>query len=153
MYACNNLLKESTDIETHGGWFLTLDVDRFKQVNDTYGHQTGDDVLCRFGQILTSFSEDACFACRIGGDEFCLFFKQITDPKELAGIARKIIADFKESLSRTKYADVTAVSIGIAICRPVENEPAISYAKLYSRADRALYISKNNGKNTWHFYS
>lgn len=63
------------------------------------------------------------------------------------------IADFKESLSHTKYTDVTAVSIGIAICRPVENEPAISYAKLYSRADRALYISKNNGKNTWYFYS
>lgn len=115
-----------------------LDLDNFKQVNDIYGHQTGDDVLCRFGQILTSFSEDACFACRIGGDEFCLFFKQITDPKELAGIARKIIADFKESLSHTKYADVAAVSIGIAICRPSENEPAIQLCQTLQQSRQSL---------------
>lgn len=129
-----------------------LDLDNFKQVNDTYGHQAGDDVLLRFGQVIASFPKTACFSCRIGGDEFCLFFKQITNPENLSRIAEKIIEDFKKSLAETEYPDITAVSIGIAICDPAEAGKLISYSKLYSRADRALYVSKNNGKNTYHFY-
>ncbi|WP_300678203.1 GGDEF domain-containing protein [uncultured Gemmiger sp.] len=70
LYACNNLLKESTDIETHGGWFLTPDVDRFKTINDTLGHPTGDKVLRQLAQRLDKTFSGLGVVGRMGGDEF-----------------------------------------------------------------------------------
>lgn len=55
-----------------------MDLNHFKQVNDRFGHQAGDEILEKFGQVLSELGEETV-ACRIGGDEFCLFYKEVID--------------------------------------------------------------------------
>ncbi|MBO5302585.1 MAG: diguanylate cyclase [Lachnospiraceae bacterium] len=132
--------------EGGGGSLFMMDLDNFKQVNDRFGHQAGDEVLEKFGEVLGAFGKDM-FACRIGGDEFCLFSKGIIDAKELGAIAENVSTEFQKKLSTEKYAGITTVSFGIA--RVIETSDRV-FEKLYSNADKALYVAKNRSKNTWY---
>ena len=139
------LLEEYLRQDGSGSLFM-MDLNNFRQVNDRFGHQTGDDILAKFGQVLNAQGEDT-LACRIGGDEFCLFYKEAIDAKELELIAEKISEDLRVELRGAKYASIVNVSIGIARILELSDR---DFEKLYSNADKALYVAKNRSKNGWY---
>ncbi len=134
------------------GAMLMLDLDNFKNVNDTYGHQTGDEVLIIFGNAIMNSVEKTDYAARFGGDEFCIFCKEKTDKTELENISQSIIDNLKNELGLAGYGGFTTASIGIAIVRDDEAKAGIDFEQLYTRADKALYLSKNSGKNIYKFF-
>jgi len=128
------------------GSLFMMDLNHFKQVNDRFGHQAGDELLVAFGQVLLAQGEDM-LACRIGGDEFCLFYKEAIDARELEALVEKITGDFESRMQKEKYAGITSVFFGIA--RVLESSDR-NFEKLYSNADKALYVAKNRSKNNWY---
>lgn len=128
------------------GSLFMMDLNHFKQVNDRFGHQAGDEILAKFGEVLMEQQEDI-MSCRIGGDEFCLFYKNIIDAKELELLVNKITSSFESKTANGKYAGIVTISFGIA--RILETSDR-KFERLYSNADKALYVAKNRGKNTWY---
>lgn len=128
------------------GSLYMMDLNQFGQVNDRFGHQAGDDILAKFGEVLLSQGDDI-IACRMGGDEFCLFYKEAIETKELELLVLKISSEFEDKLCGEKYAGITSVSYGIArIIETVDRD----FEELYSNADKALYVAKNRSKNSWY---
>ncbi|MDP3300870.1 MAG: diguanylate cyclase [Sulfuricurvum sp.] len=126
--------------------FMILDVDKFKEYNDTYGHQSGDDVLIKIGSVLMSACKRASdFAFRMGGEEFAMFFLP-EDTQHALIFADKVRADI-QSLGiehhKNPAADVVTASIGL-ICAAADD---IDVEVLYQAADVALYEAKESGRN------
>lgn len=140
-----NMLGDYLRQKGSGALFM-MDLDDFKQINDRYGHQTGDEVLVKFANVLAGLGENVV-PCRIGGDEFCCFCKGVTDTKELEMLARKISVGFQEKMSGEMYYGIATVSIGIA---RIMEETDRDFERLYSNADKALYVAKNRSKNTYY---
>lgn len=139
------LLEEYLALGGVGSLFM-MDLNHFRQINDRFGHQAGDDILIKFGEVLVGQSKEV-LCCRIGGDEFCLFYKEAIETKELEHIAEKILEDFKQATSGERYAGIVSVSFGIArILEASERD----FGKLYSNADKALYVAKNRSQNPWY---
>lgn len=136
--------------EKRRGTMVMLDMDNFKQVNDTFGHGVGDKVLILFADILLDLISDDDMMCRIGGDEFCGFIADITDEKELSAFAENAIERFATALHQEQLPEMTTVSIGFAV---YDGNEDTSFISIYASADKALYRSKNSGKNTYSFYS
>lgn len=128
------------------GAMLMVDLDNFKKINDRFGHQAGDEVLIKFGQVLSGLG-DNILSCRIGGDEFCLFCKDITETKELEKLVNRITEEFQAKLSGERYDGITTLSIGIARMAEAEDR---EFETLYSNADKALYVAKNRSKNSFY---
>lgn len=143
---CFQQLLEEYFKEKGNGALFMMDITNFKTINDRYGHQAGDDVLVKFGQVLLEQGEKT-LACRIGGDEFCLFCKEVIDAKELELVAEKIRREFYQKIEGTKYAEVAAISIGITRTLDMVGR---DFEKLYSSADKALYVAKNRSKNAYY---
>lgn len=117
---------------------LLLDIDRFKKINDTYGHLTGDRVLQGLAIILKGESREGDVAARYGGEEFALIL-----PATDQDGAKKIAERIRLCVESADWTDQTiTISIGIATLIPGD-----TVSTLQSRADRALYSSKNNGRN------
>ena len=128
---------------------LFLDLDEFKQVNDTLGHTIGDNLLKAVGNRLESSLRDSDILARVGGDEFNIFvdgFKNIT---ELQLFAQKILDEFDEPFVDVDSEIVSSTSIGIALF-PDDGEDSETLIK---NADLAMYKSKERGKNSFSFYS
>lgn len=133
------------------GYFLLLDLDNFKQVNDTYGHVVGDSVLVKIAHVFEEVVGVGDRICRLGGDEFAIFLNADTDRESVKNLIRRLIAtcEFEISDLIADYSDFkVSVSIGIA-CKP---DDATEFQQLYSMADKALYFVKQNGKRGYHFY-
>ena len=123
-----------------------MDLNHFRQVNDRFGHQIGDEILAKFGNVISELEEEI-LSCRIGGDEFCVFYKEAIDTKELEALAEKILEKFNAQMAGEKYADITSISFGITrILEASERD----FEKLYSNADKALYVARNRSKNPWY---
>ena len=136
----------------HSLALLYLDLDRFKEVNDTFGHSAGDRTLEILSERLTrALSKDTVIG-RLAGDEFAMFVDELPSDVDnrpgLASLARTLL----DEISRTFYVNQQEVyltaSVGIAIC-PFDAENVID---LIRNADAAMYHSKQNGGNTWAFY-
>jgi diguanylate cyclase (GGDEF)-like protein/PAS domain S-box-containing protein len=131
---------------------LYLDLDRFKEVNDTFGHSAGDRTLEVLSERLTRALSKETVIGRLAGDEFAMFIDGLpleTDNRpSLGGLARTLL----DEISRTFYVNQQEVyltaSVGVAIC-PYDAENTID---LIRNADAAMYHSKQNGGNTWAFY-
>lgn len=136
------LLEAFLQQQGNGALFM-MDMEHFKTVNDRFGHQAGDEALVKFGQVLLGLG-DAAIPCRIGGDEFCLFYKGVLDVRELEKMAKEIARHFQEKISDEKYAEVIQVTIGVARIMGTADR---DFEKLYSSADKALYVAKNRSKN------
>lgn len=125
------------------GALIMIDISHFKTVNDRFGHLVGDELLAMVGGLLQGCGEDIV-ACRIGGDEFCLFYKEKVDVKELAAFAAQIRKEFERKSGAEKYAGMTSLAIGIA--RTIDTVGS-DFEKLYSSVDKALYVAKNRSKD------
>ena len=118
---------------------MKIDIDHFKKINDTYGHQTGDIVLQEFGKTLSDFIKSKESVSRFGGEEFMILIpnKSTNDVYERIESLRKLI----ESKDMQIDHNVTA-SFGIA-----STTGKIDFKSLIEKADNALYVAKNNGRN------
>ncbi len=122
--------------------FLILDIDDFKDFNDKYGHQGGDDVLCAFVDILRETFRRTDYIGRFGGDEFVVFLKNYVS----RGILDQRLDEFQKKLAGHRPQPIYC-SIGIAImCRET-----FDYEQCLGKADEALYESKNSGKNRYSY--
>jgi len=143
--AVNKLIKAG-----HIGTVFMIDMDNFKAINDEYGHIAGDNVLKMMADTLRSASaSNNDILCRIGGDEFIAFFDGITDKKTVSEKAANMINDICHKLDSLNYKTRASISVGIAQVP----EDGTEFNKLYNAADKALYYVKQNGKNSFHFYS
>ena len=122
-----------------------LDIDHFKRFNDTWGHQTGDQVLRYVASVLGRVARDPRVAARYGGEEFAMIFPQETAPIVEAALnsAREEIAT-RALRRRSTNEDLGAVTISIGLA---QRRPGELGACLLGRADEALYVSKRGGRN------
>jgi len=127
---------------------LFLDLDRFKVVNDTLGHEAGDQLLKIVAERLQAAIRDSDAVARIGGDEFSILLAGITRPEDITEIARKILDAFKEKCVIDGHEFTITTSMGISIY-PDDSD---SIESLFRYADIALYQAKNRGRNTFEFY-
>ena len=118
---------------------LMFDIDDFKQVNDVYGHLTGDAVLSELGMLIKNCVRDKDMAVRYGGEEFCILSHDITGEQALAFANKllKFIANHNFNMDRP-----ITVSIGVTMHKVGDTAQS-----LISRADKGLYRAKRNGKN------
>lgn len=122
-----------------GGAVIFCDIDHFKLVNDRFGHEAGDDVICTFAVLLTRTGHHAG---RIGGEEFALLLPGQT-AREAMAMANMIRARFNETMHPVLAAgERLSASFGVAICAPGESPRAA-----FRRADVALYQAKESGRN------
>ena len=128
---------------------LFIDLDRFKVINDTLGHEAGDKLLQEMGRRLGETVRASDLVARLGGDEFVVLIQEVTDSKQVEAVARKILAALiKPMFIREQECRVTA-SIGICMY-PADAQDEQSLMK---NADIAMYRAKEEGKNTYQFYS
>ena len=128
---------------------LHIDLDRFKQINDTLGHAAGDAMLVHASKILMSKVRCGDFVARIGGDEFVVFCQAGLDNKDLAALADRIIAEMRQPVPYEGHLCRFGVSIGIA----VEHGLAADPKRLLVNADIALYRAKGRGRNRHEFFT
>lgn len=129
--------------------FMIMDIDNFKQVNDTHGHIMGDAVLECIGNILKNSVGPRDIAARIGGDEFAVFLKGDYSDEEIKEYCKMLFAQVENEMEEIVGSkDVVTMSIGVSQV-PVD---AYDFLGLYSKADKALYYVKQNGKNDYHFF-
>ena len=137
----------------HAVALLYLDMDRFKEVNDTFGHGSGDRVLEVLAERLTHALPKDTVVGRLAGDEFALFVDGLpaeTDNRgPIAHLARSILTEVSRAFQLNQHEVFLTASIGIAFC-PRDAENVID---LIRNADAAMYYSKQNGGNTFAFYS
>ena len=127
--------------------FAVLDVDNFKEINDTYGHLRGDQLLRAIAQLLKGRFRACDVAGRVGGDEFVLLLKQI--PPEVAIKKLKALAvDIHGLTAQLKIDHIVSLSIGIYPLNGDDREPA----QVFGRADAALYAAKRQGKDNCQVY-
>lgn len=120
------------------GLLFVLDVDRFKSINDTYGHDVGDSVIVQLGRYLgAGFTGDEITG-RFGGDEFILFIRNTDDTEAARRIAGDIVAGVSESVALPDEEQKISISVGIAVYRGQEK----NYSELFKKADVALYQAK-----------
>ncbi len=121
---------------------IVADIDHFKQVNDIWGHQVGDNAIAGFGELLTSAIRPTDVAGRIGGEEFCLLIWDCP-PDATEDLAERIRVRFEQMRIAGMSSDVRlTASFGIASWDTREG-----YGKLFARADAALYAAKKAGRN------
>ena len=138
------LIRESVDLSSTA--LMILDVNFFKEINDTSGHETGDEALKKVGRVLTENFRSVDYICRIGGDEFTVFMVNLKDePEEL--IRRKVDQINAALMDDSDGSPSVSMSVGIAI-----GDGEADSQELFRRADTALYHVKENGRMGCCFY-
>ena len=127
---------------------LFVDLDQFKQVNDTLGHPCGDELLCAVADRLREMLRPEDFVARFGGDEFVVFQQNIKSDEDAAGLARRIVDRLSERYEIDNHLVEIGASVGIAMTSP----PGISADTLLKNADMALYRAKADGRGTYCFF-
>ncbi|MEM7276744.1 MAG: EAL domain-containing protein [Pseudomonadota bacterium] len=128
---------------------LFLDLDHFKEVNDTLGHDAGDDLLKTVAQRMSGCLRESDLLSRLGGDEFSVLIQNVKDGGELAKIANKLLNALAEPFTLLGHQVYVTPSIGIA----TTPEAGSSLEELMKAADVAMYRAKAAGRNRFEFYS
>lgn len=132
-----------------GAALLLLDLDRFKVINDTRGHQTGDMLLRQVAERISGSLDVEGFAARIGGDEFAIILKNVDDHDAVANICARLLARIGEPYSIGGVEQLIGASIGVALIP----EDGTSADELLRLADLAMYEAKSSGRNRFCFFS
>ena len=127
---------------------LCLDLDRFKEVNDLFGHAAGDKMLKNVARCISGILGEGQMLARLGGDEFAIIAPRLARPEEASRIAEAILRAFREENENATAEGLMSTSIGIALCP----DDASDREMLLSNADAALYRAKSEGRDTWRFY-
>ena len=128
---------------------LLLDLDRFKYVNDTFGHHTGDMLLKEVALRIMSSIRETDFAARLGGDEFVIVQRDVSQPEAAEGLARKLVLE----LGRPSHIDAHEVMSGTSIGISIYPRDARNSVELLKCADLALYRAKEMGRHTYQFHT
>ena len=121
---------------------LFIDIDGFKDVNDRYGHLTGDKLLATFATSLAKWLRPGDFIARMSGDEFTVLLGEVAGPEDASHIAQRIIDGLKEPLSVGATTVQVTASIGVAMCTTASSDAVA----LVNAADEAMYRAKRMGK-------
>ncbi len=124
---------------------LILDIDHFKNVNDTYGHRVGDDVIVRLASLLQAISRESDIISRWGGEEFVILFPE-TDKDGALAISEKIRTDVENSVINLERGRALRLTVSIGITQ-IDNEEEGGIEAAIHRADEALYRAKAGGRN------
>ncbi len=144
-----DLLVRNGDRPANKFAFLHLDLDRFKEINDTLGHAAGDAMLVHASRILMKHVPRGDLVARIGGDEFVVLARRQTTVDELATLANKIIEEMRQPLDFEGFDCRCGVSIGIAQAQGASPDAR----KVLINADIALYQAKEKGRNCYEFFT
>lgn len=128
---------------------LFVDIDHFKYVNDTFGHNVGDQLLQNISERLRQCLREIDTVARIGGDEFMILLTDISDPQDAATVAHKIIQTLSTPYTLEGHEIFAGCSIGISVFP----EDADNIEDLMRHADTAMYHAKNNGRNHFKFFT
>lgn len=131
----------------HRSALLFVDLDQFKQVNDTLGHPCGDQLLCAVAERLREMLRPEDFVARFGGDEFVVFQQNIHSHEDAAALARRIVDRLSERYKIDNHLVEIGASVGIAMIAP-----GVSADTLLKNADMALYRAKADGRGTFCFF-
>ena len=132
-------------MQEHNGCLIFLDMDNLKKINDIHGHTAGDRALKNLGTLLSHYMANG-IASRLGGDEFLIFLPDIT-VETVSEIMRQLFRHFHSIVEADPEIKDAALSAGLYITSTSE-----TFADCYSKADKALYDVKQNGKNHFSFY-
>lgn len=122
---------------------IMLDIDNFKRVNDTYGHNVGDKVICRLSDIIRQNVCEHCLFCRWGGEEFLIVMRCEHDPVKIAEAIRRDVEQNQMELENGEMLTFT-VSIGVSLCESADPEV---FTDRINDADQAMFAAKKAGKN------
>ncbi|NIA70695.1 EAL domain-containing protein [Pelagibius litoralis] len=128
---------------------LLLDIDRFKWINDSFGHQVGDGFLVQVAQRLTDILRETDIIARVGGDEFAIIATNLDDENSAATVAEKVVAALSEPFDVSGHHIETGASVGIAMLERRQGREADA---MILEADSALYRAKAAGRGVFHFY-
>jgi diguanylate cyclase (GGDEF)-like protein len=127
---------------------MMIDLDDFKEINDTYGHVTGDKVLKQFGKRMENILRDSDLVARWGGDEFIILLFNTSKEADMISVVEKVFSTIETPISADKIKLILKMSAGIARY-PQDGE---TEDKLLRHADYALYEAKAQPGNSYHFY-
>lgn len=144
-----DLLSRSSQQERQKFSILHLDLDRFKQINDTLGHAAGDAMLVHASRILSRSVRGSDLVARIGGDEFVIVAMGNSSAEEMAQLSQRIIGEFHQPISFEGFSCRCGVSIGIAHGVGIN----LDARRVLVNADIALYRAKSQGRNRYEFFT
>jgi len=127
---------------------LYLDLDRFKHINDSLGHEAGDQLLEQVAKRILSSVDEADTVARLGGDEFAILVPALDDPEIPAKLARRLLKKFSAPFNLKPRPVFMSPSVGIAI-----SENGVSLETLLTQADTAMYRAKESGRNNFAVWS
>ena len=144
----SNTVEECTNSDETAA-LLLIDLDRFKVINDTKGHQTGDILLREVAERINNILRPDDFAARIGGDEFAIILRNINNAEQVNSICKKLLNSINEPYSISGISQLVGASIGIALIPDDANDPD----ELLRLSDLAMYDAKASGRNRTCFFS
>lgn len=127
---------------------LFIDLDYFKKINDSFGHDVGDKVLIEAGKRLQSSIRSIDTIARLGGDEFCIIINDIHNINEINAIAKRLCTSLAQPFIIVDHKIGISISVGISVF-PKDGTDIYS---LFKNADRALYNAKNEGRNKYRYF-
>ena len=128
---------------------LFVDLDHFKQLNDSLGHSIGDRVLQAVANLLRSATRESDTVARLGGDEFVILIEQLDDPGRVVAVMHKMHQRFQQPMQKDGHEVKVQASMGVSLF-PRDGDDIES---LVQQADRAMYVAKNAGRNTYSYES
>jgi diguanylate cyclase (GGDEF)-like protein/PAS domain S-box-containing protein len=146
-----NMRETIQECETHGkqAALLLVDLDRFKVINDTRGHQAGDMLLRSVAERISTSLDQSCFAARIGGDEFAIIIRNKNGLEDVRVHAQHLLAQISSPYRLDNSEQLIGASVGIAMIP----DDASSPDELLRLADLAMYDAKSRGRNGYRFFS
>lgn len=128
---------------------ICLDMDNFKRINDSLGHQTGDLLIKQIARRLQKITTSSSTTYRLGGDEFSMLIEATATVHRISHIAQ----DIQDTLSRPFYINKQEFVLGVSIGIATYPEDGINHQELLKNADTAMYFAKNNGGSNYQFFS
>jgi len=144
---CSNALAKARRQKSMLG-VMFIDLNKFKSVNDTFGHAVGDILLQSVAKRLQDCIRESDTVARMGGDEFAIILTDVTVPEDVSGTAQRIVNEMSRPFSFNEHDLTISASVGISLY-PIDGH---DMPTLLKKADEAMYKVKEEGKNNYQFY-